>query len=590
MKLTYNEKFKDKKPQETIAIIQNYFQNLGMKINTMFLQQSKSSTWTCRLELLYNGRPIIAQNGKGTTKDFCLASGHGELYERFCTKLHFFNNPFLMKQIMEKRYKKYGYYFCENEKILNFNEALTSTNVGNMFLNTFQTDNQELKKYIDTLMNNIYIGVPYQHTMSNKVIYLEPRLSMYLHGSSGLACGNTFFEAFNQGMSEIYEHSVVRYYYNNIQDVYYCLNLNNIKNEKLRNIITEIQKENYLYIIDFSYNFNVPVLMSLIVNKFTHSISINFGSFPIFEIALERVLTELYQGFNDFKHEKTHGQFPWRSMSLSEMQEVRNSSETIHPAFNEEILFRLTEVESHSNIFLNNNYSNEEIYNYILSINQNEGYDIYYYNHSAISEMYAIELFDIAGPQYLVDLEIINKELTKFQIENILQLLYQLFIIVKHYIETQNFNLNGYISLYENILKLNPYEKYIFAYLQSSNWLITTTPGVIPYNYFMILHKVIQDKHDLLNCKNNFIQMFQENPYIYEQLLTYSILYRYAYGGYSIEELLSMANNLHLNYNFDDIIYLNNDEYWLKKILLADTKNNFTSDFSDFINILAFSF
>jgi hypothetical protein len=47
--------------------------------------------------------------------------------------------------------------------------------------------------------------------------------------------------------------------------------------------------------------------MSLIINKITHAISINLGSFPIFDIALERILTELYQGFESFSYLKTNG-------------------------------------------------------------------------------------------------------------------------------------------------------------------------------------------------------------------------------------------------------------------------------------------
>jgi ribosomal protein S12 methylthiotransferase accessory factor YcaO len=53
-----------------------------------------------------------------------------------------------------------------------------------------------------------------------------------------------------------------------------------------------------------SYIYKVPVLMSLIVNKKTHTVTINIGASPVFEIAVERVLTELYQGtysFNDIK-------------------------------------------------------------------------------------------------------------------------------------------------------------------------------------------------------------------------------------------------------------------------------------------------
>jgi len=34
--------------------------------------------------------------------------------------------------------------------------------------------------------------------------------------------------------------------------------------------------------------------MSIIVNHYTHAITANIGAFPVFEIAVERILTELY--------------------------------------------------------------------------------------------------------------------------------------------------------------------------------------------------------------------------------------------------------------------------------------------------------
>jgi ribosomal protein S12 methylthiotransferase accessory factor YcaO len=59
-----------------------------------------------------------------------------------------------------------------------------------------------------------------------------------------------------------------------------------------------------------SYNFNVPVLMSLAVNKTTHAISVNLGSSPIFDIACERIITELYQGIKKLNEIKLGGQYP----------------------------------------------------------------------------------------------------------------------------------------------------------------------------------------------------------------------------------------------------------------------------------------
>jgi ribosomal protein S12 methylthiotransferase accessory factor YcaO len=51
--------------------------------------------------------------------------------------------------------------------------------------------------------------------------------------------------------------------------------------------------------------------MALTVNHTTHSITVNLGSSPIFDIALERVLTELYQGrLEGFNKYKDFSQYP----------------------------------------------------------------------------------------------------------------------------------------------------------------------------------------------------------------------------------------------------------------------------------------
>ena len=94
-----------------------------------------------------------------------------------------------------------------------------------------------------------------------------------MQGSNGLAAGNTLEEAIVQGISEAYEHYVTdNLYYKNSKDtVYFQLNLQKIKNtlpEYLINIINKIEQSDcYLYIYDLSYNFNIPVLMSIIIDK-----------------------------------------------------------------------------------------------------------------------------------------------------------------------------------------------------------------------------------------------------------------------------------------------------------------------------------
>lgn len=588
MKRTYNEKFKDRSPKETIDIIKKYFKELGLTTRVEQIICSKSATWSCVIKLYLNSLPILSQNGKGITKLYCLASGYGELYERFCSKEFIYNNPYLSSKFMKLQYQKNGYYFDKDEKQITFEEAFSSTKAGRDYKNIFDIG-PEFKNYIDLIMDNKYIGIPFKHTKDNdKIIYFDPRLSTCLHNSSGLACGNSFFEAFNQGMSEIYEHSCSYKLFENLQQNYYILNLKNINNPQLEETINRIKKNNYLYIFDLSYNFQVPVLMSLIINKYTHAISINFGSFPIFDIALERILTELFQGTHSFSDVKIQGQYPYRAASFEEFQNVRATTEVFNPCFPEEILFRMVEIEECSNIFLKGQYSNKEIYEYMLEINDLNNFDIYYYIHSNFSNMYAIELLNTTAPQYFMRLDTLKTKIKTLEINDAIQNISNLFMIINNYIITQKFDIESYMNIANKIYNLPDIQKFIYYYIQMRNPFILNVTGRI--NTFKLIQFSVVLYNDYTHSMHSyitFLEEFKENKNIYSKLLTYTTLYRFILSNYTVEELINIFDLLHLDYNELDIANLNNNEYWLKEILLADINNYYLSDdYNNFIKRL----
>lgn len=588
--LTYIEKFKDRTPQDTINIIENYFHSLDMNVKQLILRQSISGTWYCRLELQYRENPILAQNGKGTSKEYCLASGYGELYERFCSHFYFLGDPFLYNSIINCRYNELNFYFDPEEKEITFQEAFSS-NPGQMFLKAFKDKDNLIEKYFNRLVQNKYIGVPFINSANPKdKKYFDPRITMYLHGSSGLACGNSYFEAFIQGMSEIYEHSITRRYWIEPQEKYYYLDLSKITNPLLLNIISNIQEENELYIIDFSYNFNIPVLMSLIVNKTTHSISVNLGSSPIFEIALERVLTELYQGFDSFKDTKNIGQFPAVGACDYRIKgTIWHSSEVLCPIFPEFIFERFEFIEQYNNkVFLTGSYDNEFLANYLIELNLKNNFNIYYYNKSGCKDMYAIELFDISGPQYLVNLEAIQDMSTEEEIHQVIDMVIQFYDLMERYFDTNDFNLNKFLEV-SKLLESLPYKDQChFNYLISGNWFCrTNSPAFIVYELSDLALTLFKGKKEILDKNCPLIEAFYHNPYIYQALVTYAILNRYARANYKLEELLFIFNFLRLEYSAEDIINLNNDNYWITKILLADLDNINTPNHKDYIKTLA---
>ena len=80
-------KYKEKDPKQTIEIIYNFFQrnkNFNIKI-VKNVYNIESKTYWCAIELYYKNQIYLCSNGKGITEELCLASGFGELFERFCS-------------------------------------------------------------------------------------------------------------------------------------------------------------------------------------------------------------------------------------------------------------------------------------------------------------------------------------------------------------------------------------------------------------------------------------------------------------------------------------------------------------------------
>ena len=78
-------KYKDRTPELTVALIKDFFLNKGFTLEEKEVKNPMPNTWWCRINLKYNDIEIQGANGKGTSQSFALASGYAELYERYCT-------------------------------------------------------------------------------------------------------------------------------------------------------------------------------------------------------------------------------------------------------------------------------------------------------------------------------------------------------------------------------------------------------------------------------------------------------------------------------------------------------------------------
>ena len=575
MKLNYNQKFKDRTPKETISLIEHFFQEKGCSIKVN-IQQESSTTWSAQLVLYHDNTKIATSNGKGLTEEFCLASAYAEVYERFCNKTFFISNYNLNKRIIEKTYATKGYYYSPEEKELTFAEAFDSI-PAQYFLQHAQDDNSELETLFGILFDNRYIGLPFQNIENDNIYYLDPRISLYLTNSSGMAAGNTFYEAFNQAMSEIYEHYITGHYMTDIQDKYYSIDLDCIENPELKKIIDIIQKDNDLYILDFSYNYNIPVLMSIIVNHYTHAITANIGAFPVFEIAVERILTELYQGIYSHNDSKHGGQVPFLGDKNPKFADAYwpgcTMTRTIFP---NHIITNMIPINTFNhNIFLQGNYSNEEIFNYIKSINKQQNFDTYYYDCSLCEDMFAIKIFVKNLPYLFNDFSCYDTIKNK---SNRLLFLLKIHNILQEYLNgNEETAINNIINIItENRMFINKHDSYYISYLQwSKNQFIIPAGYSNSQNIIEIVDKLLTEKEFFLDEHCDMMSYcYSTMITIYEELVQYNILNRYlnSIDNYSTEELLLILSFLNINCSPEDInACFNNDNfYWIKKILFKD--------------------
>lgn len=396
-----NHKYKDRDPMETVNIINTFFQTQGYNVQVAYNVKTEAATFWCHLTLIdpKTNFEILRSNGKGTTLEYSLASGYAELYERYCGGFHHTYETSLAECM--NNYTNYNYYINAQEKLLNLNEIENNCLTIKSFFEYFK----EYKEIIYDLQLNFYTNsngklpcIPFYSLNGKNTIYLNPGFMNKILGSDGLAAGNTIEEAAVQGMSEIYEHYVTDRIYYEKNTVYYELNLDKMLpslSNYLVEIITNIKKEGYsLSILDLSYNFNMPVLMSIVIDK-NHLMYIDLGAAPTFEIALERTLTEIYQGRNDFKISMDKQELkPYRAFSLEESIYNNYSSVTTRNNYPEELLLNRKIVDDYNHkVFLpSNTFNNLQLLNHYIQLNKENNFDIYIRDISKTKEIRAVRL------------------------------------------------------------------------------------------------------------------------------------------------------------------------------------------------------
>ena len=301
--------FKDASPLKTVERIRQILKDNKIEVRERWNESGVPYCFSMRLTV---AGTTFGVNGKGLTKEFTLASAYGELMERF--QFGSIGTLGIQKGASFSN-REINCIMVDAEKHLEANlhwyEALTKR--------LYEYTGQELepKRVLDhykTEDGKVRVMEHYNLTKREKSCF--PVELHRIYNTNGAAAGNTPEEALVQAISETVER------HNHLQIVREGLAMPDIPEEVLKKyntaykIITYVRQQGFRVIIkDASLGQKFPVVCAVFIQEKTGKYHTHFGACPVFEIALERALTESFQGrnlenlakFENFHYENSAG-------------------------------------------------------------------------------------------------------------------------------------------------------------------------------------------------------------------------------------------------------------------------------------------
>lgn len=249
-------------------------------------------------------------NGKGSAREYTLASAYGEFMERL-------QNLILLpvERLTAESLAEQGFVYYPDEKRMTPEEVAMSSDAlsraayrdfyrGELLL---ECGLEERKRVIAAYQStevgaagNQLLTFPFYSVKQGDTVYIWNRFINFLQGSNGMCAGNTPAEALVQGLSEIFErYASMEILSKKIvppdmpKEAYAAYDV-------IVKIIEEIEGMGPYRILvkDCSLGKGLPVCAVVLVDYEQQRYCVNFGAHPHVPIAVERCLTELLQGYD----------------------------------------------------------------------------------------------------------------------------------------------------------------------------------------------------------------------------------------------------------------------------------------------------
>ena len=281
--------FKDDSPLNTVERIKKILKPYGIETKEEWNESGVPYCHSLRVSVFGTE---FGTNGKGVTKELALASAYGELMERLQIgtvlksgketgeNLGANHEQSMSAQELLARNKDWYSLFAQKT------EKLTGSKL---------TEAEILKQFCDKT-GNVAV-TPFYCVNRRSHEYLPDQLVRAVYTTNGCAAGNTMEEAIVQAISEIVERQFSE------RILLEKIPVPDIPEEVLRSctvayeIITFLRSQKLRVIVkDCSLGTKFPVVCVCLIDQKTGRYHTHFGAYPNFEIALQRTLTESFQG------------------------------------------------------------------------------------------------------------------------------------------------------------------------------------------------------------------------------------------------------------------------------------------------------
>lgn len=285
---------KDSPPQESAARMTEALAKIGIRIEIASWRNIVENIWSVHVRDIDS--PSCFSNGKGTDKLSALCSALGEFLERLSCN-YFYNDYFLGEGFEDESFVHYP-----DEKWFKSNTEKLHPELLDQYCQRIYNPDGELKEEhlldgCSGITSRGVCAIPFVRQSDQKTVYFPVNLIGNLFVSNGMSAGNSVHEARVQALSEIFERAVKKEIIENQITLPTVPEEHLEKFPKIKAGIKDLQSKGYPIVVkDASLGGRFPVMCVALLNPQTGGVYCSFGAHPIFEVALERSLTELMQG------------------------------------------------------------------------------------------------------------------------------------------------------------------------------------------------------------------------------------------------------------------------------------------------------